>query len=224
MSEYTECPTNAEKIARWRDSNPGERLTARTVETIIGVDLRDADLRCADLQGADLRCADLGDADLQGADLWDANLRDANLLGADLRYARLLGADLRGAGLWDANLRDAILRDANLRGSNLWGGFRLDGLPSGQVTMVPTSDGWHLRVGCWGGTIDDLEALARGDDDWPEAEGEERERRRPGLLALIPVLRAHAEYHHHQLVAVREKWGDEDQHEKAMRRMGETDE
>lgn len=123
-------------------------------------------------------------------DLSDANLFDADLSGADLS-----GADLS---------------DADLIGANKWGGFRRDGLASGQVTMVPTPNGWVLNVGCWSGTVDELEALASGDEGWPEAVGEERERRRPGLLALVPVLRAHQEYHHDKLGAVQEKWGNDD--------------
>lgn len=118
-----------------------------------------------------------------------------------------------GTRLNQAALRDlsgANLRRANLSGANKWGGLRLDGLASGQVTMVPTPNGWVLNVGCWSGTVDELEALASGDEGWPEAVGEERERRRPGLLALVPVLRAHQEYHHDKLGAVQEKWGNDD--------------
>ncbi|VEW13532.1 Uncharacterized protein conserved in bacteria [Brevibacterium casei] len=143
-----------------------------------------------------------------GARLNHAALRD--LVGADLRWADLVGANLIGANLSDADLRGADLSDANLSGADRWGGLRLDGLASGQVTMVPTPNGWVLSVGCWSGTVDELEALASGDEGWPEAVGEERERRRPGLLALVPVLRAHQEYHHDKLVVVQEKWGSDD--------------
>lgn len=128
----------------------------------------------------------------------------------DLSDADLSGANLFGANLFDADLRWANLFGANLRWSDKWGGLRLDGLASGQVTMAPTPNGWVLNVGCWSGTVDELEALASGDEGWPEAVGEERERRRPGLLALVPVLRAHQEYHHDKLGAVQEKWGNDD--------------
>ena len=81
-----------------------------------GVNLSDADLRCAYLKGADLRYADL-----RYADLSDAILNYANLSGADLRYADLRGVDLRGANLRGANLSGANLRYANLRCAYLRG-------------------------------------------------------------------------------------------------------
>ena len=130
-----------------------------------------------------------------GADLRGANLQDADLWGADLR-----GADLRGANLWGANLW----------GADLWGGFRVEGLPSGQVTMVPTIDGWHMRVGCWKGTRDELRALVSKDDGWPEARDEEILKRRPGLLTMLDLADTHAEYHADKLAAVIEKWGESD--------------
>lgn len=171
--------SNAQKIQEWRDAHPGTRLNEAALRDLVG-----ADLRWADLVGA-------------------------NLIGANLSRANLRGADLSWANLSDADLRGADLSDANLSGANRWGGLRLDGLASDQVTMVPTPNGWVLSVGCWSGTVDELEALASGDEGWPEAVGEERERRRPGLLALVPVLRAHQEYHHDKLGAVQEKWGND---------------
>jgi len=169
---------------------------------LVGADLRGANLWSANLRGANLWDADLRDADLCGANLWSANLWDADLRGADLRYANLRGADLRGA-----DLRGADLRGADLWGANLWGGFRFDGLPSGQVTMVPTPDGWHLTVGCWDGTRDQLRELVTQDEGWPQATGDEVARRRPGLLAMLALADAHAEYHADKLAAVIEKWG-----------------
>ena len=64
------------------------------------------------------------------------------------------------------------------------------GLPSGIVTMFPTTDGWTLTIGCWSGTVDELEAMIAG-DDWPESRGEEQTLRRPGLEALVALCRAH---------------------------------
>ena len=78
-------------------------------KSLIGANLRYADLRDANLSGANLIGADLSGADLRGADLIGADLRRANLIGADLRYANLRGADLSGA-----NLRGADLSGANL--------------------------------------------------------------------------------------------------------------
>ena len=156
-----------------------------------------ANLREADLSGADLRRADLREANLRRADLSGANLREANLYGADLYGADLSGADLRGANLCEANLREA----------NLWGGFRFDGLPSGQATMVPTIDGWVLSVGCWKGTMEELRVLVSQDEGWPEARGEEVARRRPGLLAMVALAEAHTVLHADKLAAVIVKWG-----------------
>ncbi|WP_449281219.1 pentapeptide repeat-containing protein [Leucobacter sp.] len=162
----------------------------------------------ANLWGADLWGADLWGANLWGANLRDADLRDANLWGADLRGADLWGANLWGANLRDADLRDANLRDADLRDANLWGGFRVEGLPSGQVTMVPTINGWFLRVGCWKGSREELRDLIAKDEGWPEASGDEISRRRPGLEAMLALADAHAELHADKLARVIEKWGD----------------
>lgn len=77
--------------------------------------------------------------------------------------------------------------------------LHVTGLPSGVATLYPTEDGWELNIGCWSGTVDSLEELIAG-DDWPESRGEERERRRPGLEALVALCRAHV-----AAVAQREK-------------------
>ena len=79
--------------------------------------------------------------------------------------------------------------DARVYGADL---LHVTGLPSGNVTFYPTKDGWQLNVGCWTGTVDGLEELI-GSDEWPEATGEERELRRPGLVALVGLCRAHVE-------------------------------
>jgi hypothetical protein len=131
--------------------------------------------------------------DLLGLDtLRGANLGGANLRGADLRDANLWGADLRDANRWGADLRDAI-----------GGVLRIDGLPSGQVTMVPTCDGWRITIGCWTEhSLADLAALIADEDEWPEATGAERERRRPLLAAVLALAEAHATYHADALAAV----------------------
>ena len=145
-----------------------------------------ADLHGADLYGADLRGADLHGADLYGADLCRANLSGANLSGADLS-----GADLSGADLCRAH----------------GGILRIDGLASGQVTIIPTVDGWRIKVGCWGwGALDALRDLIVG-TDWPDAEGAEQDRRRPGLAAALAIADAHTAYHADALAAVVEHWG-----------------
>lgn len=178
---------------------------ARKVNLAVA-DARNVNLTGADARHANLEGAALLNAHLAGANLAGANLATAHLAGANLTGANLIAADLAAADLTAANLENAYLKAANLKDANEWGGFRLDGLPSGQVTMTPRPKGWHLEVGCWAGTIDALETLIAG-DDWPEAEDDEREARRPGLVALIAVLRAHTRYHADKLAAVQNKWG-----------------
>lgn len=124
------------------------------------------------------------DVDLRGAILRGADLRYMDLRGANLRYADLRGADLRGANLSDADLHGA-----------LWKGLQVTGLRSGSAVHVPTSGGWQTHVGCWTGTLDELEALIATNTGWPEAAGEECDRRRPSLEAFIALARAHEAYY-----------------------------
>ena len=77
--------------------------------------------------------------------------------------------------------------DAQVFGDEI---LHVTGLPSGIVTMFPTTDGWTLTIGCWSGTVDELETMIQG-DDWPESRGEEQALRRPGLEALVALCRAH---------------------------------
>ena len=122
---------------------------------------------------------------------------DANLRGAYLRGADLIEANLRGANLGGANLRDADLTGANLRGANLRGAasaariLRIQGIPSGETTFMPTPTGWYLTVGCWEGNLEDFKTLIASDDGWPEARGEEVARRRPSLQAVAALCEAH---------------------------------
>ncbi len=81
----------------------------------------------------------------------------------------------------------SVFGDARVFGAAI---LAVTGLPSGNATLFPTTDGWYLKVGCWDGDVDGLEKLIAG-DDWPEAQGEEREMRRPGLEALVSMCRAH---------------------------------
>jgi len=77
----------------------GKTLLEVPGNTLVGADLRRANLEGAFLVDADLRDAYLYRTNLRGADLRGADLRGANLRGADIRGANVEGADLRGANL-----------------------------------------------------------------------------------------------------------------------------
>ena len=128
--------------------------------------------------------------------------------GADLRGADLRGANLRGANLWGANLRGANLRDANLRGAN-GGILQVTGLHPYQAVMVPTVQGWWLRIGCWQGTTQGLRDLIAKDSGWPEAHGDQITTRRPLLTALADMCDLHAANHEDALDAVMKQRGTE---------------
>ena len=128
-----------------------------------------------EIMGRSLSGTDLYAADLRGADLRGADLSTADLYSADLRHTDLCGADLRGARVTEP----CILSMPT---------------PSGWVTLVPSSLVWELRVGCWACPPDTLRTLIAG-DDWPEAEGSERDRRRPILAAVADICDAHVAYY-----------------------------
>lgn len=206
MSILTRSDVQA-RIREARDNNRHIDLS--------GQDLCDLDLSHLDLRGADLRCANLRVTDLQGADLRSADLRSADLWGArlwdvDLQDANLRGADLQNAGLQDANLRGVNLRNVRLWDAT-WGGLSIDNLPSGCLALIPTPDGWHMQVGCWGGAPDQLRHLIAQDEDWPEAEGKEITRRRPYLEAALALCEAHMADHTDVIDELHAQWGsDED--------------
>jgi uncharacterized protein YjbI with pentapeptide repeats len=94
--------------------------------SVIGAQLRGANLRHAFAPGAFFAEADLEGADLSGAILNSANMRNADLSDADLRTAQLQFTELQDADLEGCSLRGAIfagsdLRDATLRGTELAG-------------------------------------------------------------------------------------------------------
>jgi len=95
------------------------RVSFPEASTLVGADLRGANLRTADLRGADLQDADLTGANLQDADLRWAVLFRTDLGGSDLRAADLSGASLRDADLGGADLRAADLRNTTLAGTTL---------------------------------------------------------------------------------------------------------
>lgn len=103
-----------------------------------------------------------------------------DLRGADLHGAYLYGADLYGADLYGASLRGAYLRGALHEHI-----MPINAGASGMGALYPQADGWHVSIGCWRHhTLDELADLLGDRIDWPEAGGEERERRRPLLKAI----------------------------------------
>ena len=159
---------------------------------------------------ANLRWADLSRANLHGANLSEAELRWADLSRADLRWADLSRADLHGSDLSRADLHGADLHGADLRWAR-GGVLAIDGLPSGPVRLAPTPDGWALRVGCWGdGTATYSPAALRdliAGTDWPEAKGDEQDRRRPGLAAVADLCDAHAAANPDLIADLAKRWG-----------------
>ena len=86
------------------------KLTNEVLLTIVGDNLKEANLQGASLQYANLQGANLQYANLQGASLKEADLQGANLKGANLRGANLKEANLQGANLQYANLPTEIIR------------------------------------------------------------------------------------------------------------------
>lgn len=142
-------------------------------------------------------------------DLQSANLQGANLWGVDLRGADLSAAEFSDADLWGADLRGADLCGANLSNCN-FDGMQITETPSGQVTLIPTCDGWWMQVGCWEGTPEELKALIAQDEGWPEARGEEILRRRPYLEAVLALCEVHMADHRQVIDDLKERWGDDE--------------
>lgn len=155
-------------IQSWRHGHPGRRLTGATLKKVLKVD----DLCMTDFSGADLSGADLAGESLYAARLVGVNARQADLSGADLCFADLSGAYLRKARLCNtyargANFSSAYLNDADLhgldlsrsrlRGAMLPGVLTIEGAFRGDVQLVPTPAGWHLRAGTWSGLLEELE-------------------------------------------------------------------
>lgn len=186
-----------------------------------GVNLRGANVRGAKMRGADLRGSNLRASDFSGVDLRDAKLHNSNLSGITLRNANLSNAGFHGVNLYGANLGNtnlqntnlsmADLRNVNFRKSNMhesskWGGFQLNGLPSGQMTAVPTRDGWSIQIECWEGTVEQLRQVIDGDVYPSNCDAEERDRRRVVLNAAMVLLEAHMEYYADKVEELSQKW------------------
>ena len=99
----------------------------------------------------------------------------------------------------------ADLSGANLSGAD-WNGLALDGLPSGRVLLIPTPDGWALRVGCESGPAQHLRDIIAG-DAWPSGCGEaERDRRRPTLSVVADLADAWIAAHPETVPSLAERW------------------
>lgn len=166
------------------------------------MDLSYLDLSGVDLSGSNMSYSNLARANLRGTDLAHTNLHCANLAYSNLRSSILTRANLSYADLSSAILTNAILYHANLTGVKMCGLF-LKGLPSGRLSFIPTPEGWHLAIGCWEGTVDELRVMIAEDHGWPEARGEEIAMRRPVLKAMAATCEAFAATNHHALADVR---------------------
>jgi uncharacterized protein YjbI with pentapeptide repeats len=112
--------------------------------SMLGIDLRETDLRAGDFSGAvlvrgrfngsDLRGANLRDSHLMYADFRGSNLRGADFSGANLRGVRFDGADLSGASFRDANLELTIFSRACMDGVDLHGTYP----ESHVIVAIPT--------------------------------------------------------------------------------------
>lgn len=121
--------------------------------------------------------------------------------GADLTGADLWNADLRCVNLENANLTGVYLLDADLRRTK-WHGLIIDGLPSHQIMLIPTPEGWDLRIGVWNGTPKQLLEL----DGWPGATGEEIARRQPRLESILALCEVHMADYEEYATKLKENW------------------
>ena len=108
----------------------------------------------------------------------------------------------------DADLRDIVVSPSQLAAVR-WDGLTMIGLPSGNAALIPTADGWNLRVGCWSGTVEELRTIARSDDpdDWPEATEDDIPERRPSLLILADLCDDHIQRHTYAIADLIDRWG-----------------
>jgi hypothetical protein len=142
-----------------------------------------------------------------------AAVAEAIRSGSNLRYSDLSGSDLSrsnlsGSNLSDSNLSGSDLSRSNLSGSNLSGTICLavTGLPSDMAILTPQPAGWHLRIGCWQGSIAALRTLIAKDAEWPEARGDDIVARRPMLAALADMCDAWIATKADVLQQIQDRW------------------
>ncbi len=82
-------------------------------KSLIGVQLKKADMRGAKLVNADLKNADLTRADFSGASMYGVNLEGANLFKANFEGANLKAANLKDCDLLGADFSGTKLNNAD---------------------------------------------------------------------------------------------------------------
>lgn len=104
----------------WRDKNSLVLIDLSNAD-LRGLDLSRSKLWGANLQSANLQGANLSNSDLRNADFRRSNLSQANFLEADLRNVDFSATNLRDTNFSKANLKGAIFSDINSQGTNFTG-------------------------------------------------------------------------------------------------------
>ncbi len=129
--------TEIEKAIKAKESLMGRNLKEADLNglnlikmNLNGADLTRAEIKNAKLIRATLKSSDLTDAQLEGSDLRHTELWSATLIGANLKNVNLQnsvlfntemeGADLSGADLTNAGLMSANLKAVNFKGATLY--------------------------------------------------------------------------------------------------------
>lgn len=146
-----------------KDKDKGERLVLIEYDlsdlSLVGVDLRHANLMLSNLNHTDVRCSNLAssilvDTDLSYANLNNTDLTNALLTDSVLNYTDLTGANLYNAILTDCNLENTCLSQANTNQIQGVDVYSIDniGTFNGKATYVPSTD--TVYAGCWTGTLE----------------------------------------------------------------------
>lgn len=146
-----------------KNKDKGERLVLIEYNlsdlSLVGVDLRHANLMLSNLNHTDLRYSNLAssilvDTDLNYANLNNADLTNALLSESNLNYTDLTGANLYNAILNDCSLENTCLSQANTNQIQGVDVYSIDNIGTfhGKVTYVPSID--TVYAGCWTGTLE----------------------------------------------------------------------
>lgn len=146
-----------------KNKDKGERLVLIEYNlsdlSLVGVDLRHANLMLSNLNHTDLRYSNLESSILVDTDLSYANLNNADLTNAllsesNLNYTDLTGANLYNAILNDCSLENTCLSQANTNQIQGVDVYSIDNIGTfhGKVTYIPSID--TVYAGCWTGTLE----------------------------------------------------------------------